>query len=297
MNTAPILQGTLIINAFLHSAQTDDTYKHLVESAKRHNIDLDLRTNADYFTVIDSNSVEPIPDKSDFILFWNKDTTLGDALEDKGFRLYNPSSGIRICDNKSLTVKALAGKIRMPKTYKVPMTFDGIGYNDSTFIDFISDSLGYPFVIKECWGSYGGQVYLANNKQDAIDIFSKVDGTECIACEYISSSFGRDLRAYVVGDRVVAAMERSNPNDFRANITNGGMSKPYKITKSQKEMAIKATKLLGLDFAGVDLMFLDNDEPILCEVNSNAQFLGLYQATGIDITDAIFEHIITTARS
>lgn len=304
-------KGTFIVNAFLHSKQTDDTYNWLRDSAKHHNVDLSYRTNADYLVNLHNNTItETInhtcsqlvngseSSASDFILFWNKDTCLGRALENHGYRLFNPSEAIANCDNKALTTEALLTSgmttgIRLPKTIKVPMTFDGIGYNNHDFIDYIGDIIGFPFVIKECWGSYGGQVYLAHTKDEAIEIFNKVDGTECIAQEYISSSRGRDLRAYVVGDRVVAAMERRNDNDFRANITNGGSSLAYKITDEQEKMAIAAAKALKLDFAGVDLMFLDNDAPILCEVNSNAQFLGLYEATGINIPDAIFEHILS----
>ena len=291
------MQGTLIINAFLKSAQTDETYRHLMATASRHNIDMSLKTNADYFTLIDSCTTAPLPDMSDFILFWNKDIMLGRALERAGFRLYNNARGIELCDNKSLTAEALSGIVNQPITIKIPMTFDGIGYNEFDFIDRLGDILGFPFVIKECWGSYGGQVYLADSKEKACEILKSIDGTECIAQQYISKSCGRDLRAYVVGDRVVAAIERSNDHDFRANITNGGCAKCYKVSPEQEAMAVKATKALGLDFAGVDLLFLDNDAPILCEVNSNAQFLGLISATGIDVTDAIFEHIIASSRS
>lgn len=286
-----MINGTFIVNKFLQSAPTNVTYEMLINSAKRHNINMEIRTNADYMVRLDNGIVTPTFTPNDFVLFWNKDVALGKALENQGLRLFNPSEAIRLCDNKAYTTEALAGIVNMPKTFKVPMTFDGIGYNNSDFIDMISDIIGYPFVVKECWGSYGGQVYLATDKERAVEIFASVDGTECIVQEYISTNSGRDLRAYVVGDRVVAAIERRNSHDFRANIANGGESFPYAITKEQEEMAVLAAKSLGLDFAGVDLLFLENDAPILCEVNSNAQFKGLYQATGIDITDAIFEHI------
>ncbi len=263
-----------------------------------------LTTNADYYSCISYNTIHSSYNylENDFVLFWNKDTCLARALENQGLRLFNPSDAIANCDNKALTTEAIRRSdykdlIRLPKTIKVPMTFDGIGYNTSDFIDMLESVLGFPFVIKECWGSYGGQVYLATNKNKAIEIFNSVDGTECIAQEYISASRGRDLRAYVVGDRVVAAMERRNDNDFRANITNGGSSIPYNITNEQKKMAIAAAKSLNLDFAGVDLMFLEDDAPILCEVNSNAQFLGLYEATGINIPDEIFDYIKTIKNS
>lgn len=285
-------KGILIVSAFLHSPQTDETYRWLLNGAARCGIDLKLMTNADFILEIDTGLIKPSLPEADFILYWNKDVTLGAALEKHGYRLYNPSDAIKACDDKSLTLERLAGIVDMPQTFKIPMAFGGIGYTDFVFIDMLADELGYPFVIKECCGSYGGQVYLATDKEKAVSILKSVNGSACIAEKFISQSYGRDLRAYVVGDRVVAAIERRNPNDFRANIANGGSSLPYKITREQEEMAVTSVKALGLDFAGVDLLFLENDKPILCEVNSNAQFKGLYEATDIDITDAIFEHIL-----
>lgn len=292
-----MLKGTLIVNAFLDSPQTTDTYEHLIEAAKRHNIDMDLRTNGEFFARVDKKGViVPKDFKSDFVLFWNKDVALGYALEAEGYRLYNPSEAIRLCDNKAATFEAITNSsysdvIRMPRTIRIPMTFAGIGYTNYDFIDAVIEEMGLPFVLKECWGSYGGQVYLANTKEEAVKILSKMDGQDVIAQEYISSSKGRDIRAYIVGGKLVAAIERRNDNDFRANITNGGTAIAIKLNKEQEEMAIAATKALEMDFAGVDLLHMKDGAPILCEVNSNAQFAGLYKATGIDVTDAIMEHI------
>ena len=295
-----MLKGTLVVNSFLDSYQTTDTYNHLMDSAKRHGLMMELRTNGEFFARVDRKGVIfPKGFKDDFVLFWNKDVALGKALEEEGLRLYNPSEGIRLCDNKAFTFEAInnsryASEITMPKTIRIPMTFAGIGYTNYDFLDAVIDEMGLPFVLKECWGSYGGQVYLANTKEEAVNILSKMDGQDVIAQEYISSSKGRDIRAYVVGDEVIAAIERRNDNDFRANITNGGTAEAITLTKEQEKMAIAATKALELDFAGVDLLHLQDDLPILCEVNSNAQFAGLYKATGIDVTDAIMEHIIAT---
>lgn len=286
--------GILIVNSFLKSNQTDEIYSWLLEAGHRANIDLTLKTNGDYIADIASNAIIPNIPECDFVLFWNKDVFLGRALEEHGLRLFNSSEAIRLCDNKALTHEALKGVVKMPKTFKIPMTFKGIYYTNFDFLPILEDNLGYPFVIKECFGSYGGQVYLAHNRTEAVEILKKTDAVDCIAQEYIEKSKGRDLRVYVVGGQVVAAMERNNPNDFRANIANGGLSLPYQITDEQAEMAIVATKALGLDFGGVDLMFMDNDEPILCEVNSNAQFKGLFDATGINIADHIIEHIVST---
>ncbi len=288
-------KGVLIINAFLDTPQVRETYDLLMDGAKRAGIDMTLATNADFFVGLDDGLVKAkkqhILDGVDFVLFWNKDVFLGRALERMGYRLYNCADAIEACDNKALTFEMLEGICRMPRTYKVPMTFNTIGYDDLSFEDTLGKELGYPYVIKECLGSYGGQVYLANSSDEAKSILKRIEGKDCIAQEFVATSRGRDIRAYVVGDRVVAAMERYNADDFRSNITNGGLAKAHKMSAEQEALAVKAAKGLGLDFAGVDILFGEGDEPILCEVNSNAQFRGLLDATGINITDALFEHI------
>ncbi len=289
-------KGVLIVNAFLDTPQVRDTYDLLLKGAARAGIDMTRATNAHFFVGLDdglvkagsSNSLEGV----DFILFWNKDVFLGRALERMGYRLFNCADAIEACDNKALTFEMLQGICNMPVTIKVPMTFNTIGYDDLSFEDTIGAQLGYPYVIKECLGSYGGQVYLAKDPKEAKAIIKRIEGKDCIAQKFIESSSGRDIRAYVVGDHVVAAMERYNADDFRSNITNGGSAKACTITLEQEKLAVTATKGLGLDFAGVDILFGQNDEPVLCEVNSNAQFRGLLDATGIDITDALFEYIL-----
>ena len=290
-------KGVLIINAFLDTPQVNKTYDMLKLGAKRAGIDMDVATNADFFTQLDNGLVKAHKHNSlegtDFILFWNKDVFLGRALERMGYRLYNCADAIEACDNKALTFEMLEGICRMPRTIKVPMTFNTIGYGDLSFEATIGAQLGYPYVIKECLGSYGGQVYLANDSGQARQILKRIEGKDCIAQEFIETSRGRDIRAYVIGDRVVAAMERYNPDDFRSNITNGGSAKAFAITKDMESLAVAAVKGLGLDFAGVDILFGKNDEPILCEVNSNAQFTGLLAATGTDITDPLFEYILS----
>ena len=94
----------------------------------------------------------------------------------------------------------------------------------------------------------------------------------------------------VVGGRAVAAMRRTaKDGDFRANITNGGTAEGIEPTPEQAELAVRAAKALGLDFAGVDLLDFDG-EPVVCEVNSNAHFVNLYNACGVNVADEIMEY-------
>lgn len=109
----------------------------------------------------------------------------------------------------------------------------------------------------------------------------------CIASAQSQRSFsalspiapGRDRRLFVVGDRVIAAIERRNEHgDFRANIEHGGVASAYFPTAQESALALAACRALGLDFGGVDLLEAE-DGPVVCEVNSNAHFAGLLSAT------------------
>jgi len=283
--------GILIVNAFLHASKYTEIYEWLSKAAYKLNINLTVKTNAEYLAMPDSMNVCPDFPPCDFVLFWDKDTTLARCFENMGLKVFNSSDAIACCDNKAMTFERLSGKIRMPKTYHIPMTFPAVGFTDYDFMDIIEESLGFPYVLKECYGSFGAQVYLIHSRDEAINILPAIAGRECIAQEFIRTSRGRDVRIHTVGDRVVTSMIRHNENDFRANVSNGGSMLPYEPDEAHKKMALEVTKLLGLDFAGVDILFGENDEPILCEVNSNAHFRNIFDCTGVNVADAIMEYI------
>lgn len=293
------MQGILIVNQFLKTAKFNEIYSWLYESANRFGINLSMRTNADYLVRIDNKPGSRIvPDfpKCDFVLFWDKDVSLAKAIEDRGIRVFNSSQAIRLCDDKALTFEALLGQVKMPKTFRVPLTFSGVGYTNTDFLKLVEAKLSYPYILKENCGSFGYQVHLIDSFEKAVQILSLVDGRGCIVEEYIGNRPGEDIRIHTVGNRVVTAMLRKNTKDFRANITGGGVMEKIEITGEQEEMALKVTKLLGLDYAGVDILFGDNDEPVLCEVNSNAHFRNIYDCTKVNVADAIMEYIAAECR-
>ncbi len=151
--------------------------------------------------------------------------------------------------------------------------------------------LGYPLVVKEAYGSFGQQVYLIQTENELIELVKTLKHKPFILQEFIEKSRGRDIRINVVGDKVIAAMKRTSEHDFRANMTNGGQGSPYTPTEAEAELAIAAARILGVDFAGVDLLF-GEDGPLLCEVNSNSHLLNIYDCTGINIADAMFDYMI-----
>lgn len=292
-----MIKGALVVNGYMRTAKFEDIKNLYIEAGQRQNIEIEVWYTDEVCYGIKDNH-EPfinqnIGDKQ-FIIFLDKDVMLAKHLEELGLKVFNSSSAIAACDHKGMTMMALKGSgISTAKTLMAPLVFKGMfdESKEDLYIEKIEEVLNYPLVVKECYGSFGIQVYLVQGKEELIKIRRKLIDIPHLYQEFIESSKGRDVRIHVVGGKVVASMLRSNEGDFRANITNGGSMYEYEPSESFKEVAILACKYLGLDFAGVDLMFGRRDEPILCEVNSNAHIRNILELTGINVADKIMEYI------
>ena len=287
------MNGWLIVNGFLGSQKFNELYGYLSRAAERHSISLEIRTADSIIAPLGEMICKD--SRPDFILFWDKDVHLARRLESEGIRLFNSADAIEICDNKILTASALSGKIATPKTIISSKTFEGVGYNNLNFVENATRVLGLPLIIKEAYGSFGAQVYLAKTLDEAKNIITSLGHKDFIMQEFISESIGRDVRVNVVGGKVVSTMERYNENDFRSNISNGGSMKKIVITPEIEAIAIKAAEIIGLDFAGVDVLF-GNDGPIVCEVNSNPHFKTSLECTGVDMSEKIMDYIAEKMR-
>ena len=285
----------IVVNGYLQQEKFSDLALFVKESAERKGISATIVRNFDLISVIEAGSSKLIGDFDtlpDFVLFLDKDIQLAHQLELLGLPVYNRSEAIDVCDSKAKTHQALTNHgIPMPKTIFPPFTYEGIERQNFDAFSRIGQALGYPLVVKEAYGSFGQQVYLINNEEELIEIVKKLQHKPFILQEFIENSRGRDIRINVVGDQVIAAMKRTSEHDFRANMTNGGQSSPYTPTEAEKNLAITAARILGVDFAGVDLLF-GEDGPLLCEVNSNSHLLNIYHCTGINIADAMFDYIL-----
>ena len=285
-------KGFLITNGFVGEQSFIKLWDSLLAAAEKRGMSL---APASHDTLLfDAASGRPLweADGVDFAILWDKDVRLGYQLERLGIRVFNPPSAIEICDDKSLTHIALAGKLPMPPTVIIPTTYKYVGYGDMEFLRRAADYLGLPMIIKECRGSFGKQVYLADTIEEAAEIIASHEAVPMLMQKAVKESFGRDIRLYVVGDKVIAGMRRSNAADFRANISNGGESRAYTPSAAEADLAVSAVKLLGLDFAGVDIL-QSQSGPLICEVNSNAHFHGMERCTGIDVAGAIMDHIMS----
>jgi ribosomal protein S6--L-glutamate ligase len=129
-----------------------------------------------------------------------------------------------------------------------------------------------------------------------IGAFRQLDANILVQ-EFIKESKGADIRAFVIGNKVVAAMRRQGaPGEFRSNLHRGGNAAAIKLTAMERATAIKAAKTMGLNVAGVDLL-QSNHGPLVLEVNSSPGLEGIEAASGIDVAAKIIEFIEVNAKS
>lgn len=287
----------IVVNHFLRTPKFRELEERFSDAASYYGIEHQIVTNSECIISCENNRITTgiIPNGSDPVLFWDKDIRLGKALIKCGHRLYNSPEAIALCDDKTMSAISIAGcGISIPKTCISPMTYSNIGYTDLDFLKYIFDNIGFPMIVKEAYGSFGQQVYKCDNYDALIKLMSSIHSEAVLFQEYIKSSHARDVRLQVVGDKVTTAMYRySASDDFRANITNGGKMLPYTANKKEKEFAVSIAKRMGLDFCGVDMLFGENKEPILCEINSNAHFVNIDNCTGSDTAKDIISYIIS----
>lgn len=268
-----IMNGILLVNHFLNGEKFNALHSHLVKSAKKQNIDLVIKTNLE---------LAAAKVNTDFVLLWDKDINLARRIEKGGVPVFNSSSSVAVCDDKARTYIELSGIVPQPKTLVAPKTYFDVDMSE--FVDTAIEHLGLPLVFKECFGSFGEQVYLCRTREDVI---SHITAKPFILQEFIADSAGSDTRIEIVGGRFVSAVKRFNSDDFRSNVTNGGTMTPVVPDNKMIETAVKACEVLGLTFGGVDIL----DNGMVCEVNSNAHIINIMNATGIDIAPIIFNEI------
>jgi ribosomal protein S6--L-glutamate ligase len=164
--------------------------------------------------------------------------------------------------------------------------------------DVIKEVGGAPVVIKLVEGTQGMGVILAETEGSAksiIEAFSAANANILVQ-EYIKEAEGSDVRAFVVGGKVVAAMRRmGKPGEFRSNLHRGGAAEEANISEDERNTAIQAAAVLGLNVAGVD-MLRSNRGPVVLEVNSSPGIKGIELATKADVAGAIIEFIEKSAQ-
>jgi gamma-F420-2:alpha-L-glutamate ligase len=285
-------RGICICNAYDILPGARHFYERMAAELQLLGIALELKTNAEIFSYINSNG--ELAGKKlgcDFVLYLDKDLYASYGLERRGYRLFNPAKAIELCDDKMRTHMALAGHgIKMPKTISGPLNYSL--NSSSEFVTGVEKELSYPIVAKENFGSLGARVYLLEKHEDLVHFEDVHRFAPRLYQEFIPSSKGMDYRIIVIGGKFAAGMKRVNQHgDFRSNVALGGTGLAVKIPAEFISMAEKASSILGLDYCGADLLIGAQGEPILCEVNSNAFIEGIEKVTGVNVAGAYAAYI------
>jgi ribosomal protein S6--L-glutamate ligase len=200
------------------------------------------------------------------------------------------------CLNKSLAITSSRDKLNTlqllsHKNLPMPTTsFSHSVYETQQLMKMVG---GSPLVIKLLEGTKGIGVVLAESNKAAESVINAFKSLKAniLVQEYIKESKGRDIRCFVVGDQVVAAMERqAEEGEFRANMHLGGKAVAVEITDEEREIAIKAVKIIGLEIAGVD-MVRSNSGPKILEINSSPGLEGIESASGVNVAGEIIKFL------
>lgn len=206
--------------------------------------------------------------------------------------VYTTSRSIAIMRSRdklrSLQVLSKAG-VGIPKT---------IFSRETDAVDDLIEHIGVPMIIKLASGTQGNGVVLAETKKAAKSVIQAfyVNDTSFLMQEFIEEASGADIRAFVVGNQVVASMKRQSlDDDFRSNIHQGGHGSPIKLTDTEKKTALKAAKAMGLSICGVD-MIQSARGPLVLEVNSSPGLEGIERVTGRNIAEKVIEYVERNAK-
>lgn len=279
----------VIYNGSLTSDKFSDQAELIAEAARNAGVETRIYKNYEILMDLEEKLVNP----PSFVVFLDKDILLAHYLKNAGIPVFNDPDVIETCDNKAKQyLKLAAADLPMPKTIIAPKVYPNFSIRTSGYYERVLQELGLPMIIKEGHGSFGMKVYLIETEEAFYEKTDQLRGVDYVFQEFIASSSGRDLRVNIVGEDIVAAMYRHSDTDFRANITNGGKASVVELTHAQQEIAVKAAKAVNAEFAGVDLLFGENEEPIVCEVNAAAHIRNIYNVTGINVADAMISYIL-----
>ena len=272
--------------------------RRLVQEAKQRGIEVEVTDPMKFSLFVDDGAIdihyagEPFSYDAVIPRIGHSITKHGVAvlrhMEQLGIWTANTGQGILQSRDKLHASQILArNKIPVPKTTYVRDSIDV-----EPAIDFVG---GLPVVIKVTQGTQGQGVFLRHTVHESRSLIQGLllTGKSVLVQEYIAESHGKDIRALVVGDRVVAAMRRkARGREFRSNYHLNGTVEKVDISEEFEEQAVRAARVLGLNVAGVDLLE-GNNGPLVLEVNSSPGLEGIEKASGVNVAGEIINYVMS----
>jgi gamma-F420-2:alpha-L-glutamate ligase len=284
-----------------HTLVKQEIYEieRLVSQASAHGIDIKVYTPEAFDLTVtrdDRNSVmidgEPTPLPDFFLPRMGAGTNYFALavirhLERLGVLSFNSAESIDTVKDKLYSHQILAQNgLPVPKTMLVMFPVNP---------DLVKRQIGFPVVVKTLSGSQGSGVFLCETLNHFEDLMQMVELTNpkanIILQEFIADSRGRDLRVIVIGGRAIACMERvAEEGSFKANFSRGASVREFPMTPEVEWLAIETARVLGLEIAGVDLLFA-GDHYKVCEANSSPGFEGVESCCDVDVVNEIYNFL------
>lgn len=288
--------------AILSNGPGNYTTKRLKEEAKKRGHEVRVIKYKDAYTAVESNNNQ-VRYKGDSLEYFDaiipriaqSYTRYGSAIvrqfEAQGSFTTAGSLAINRSRDKLRAYQVLAkAGVGIPKTV--------LARESASFEDIIELAGGTPLIIKVARGTHGNGVVLAETPKAAKAVMQAfyVEGVNFMVQEFVKESAGTDIRALVVGGRVVASVKRQSlDGDFRSNTHQGGEGIPVKLTDDERKTAIKAAKAMGLPICGVDMMRSERG-PLVLEVNSSASIKTPELITKRNVAEKIIEYVEQNAK-
>lgn len=208
----------------------------------------------------DSNIINSLPK---LVLLRGNDLNACKIFEKRGIRVINSSYTIINCCDKLLTHK-LADKLGINQIKTI--------HNPNINYAAVIKEVGTPFILKYRFGKQGNNIYVIKNEEEFNNIIKDINLDEYIIQEFIKTSYGKDVRLFIVGNKVVGACERVNESGFMSNLAQGGLSYHFELNEDIKKQSLKLKEELRGDIISVDYIFGDNNKLLFCEANTNPGF-------------------------
>lgn len=290
------MKGLIITNPYDYSLANRRKVGRMVSEFENLKVSTEVVANDKFLAYLDNGKAKADV-RADFALYFDKDRYVAQLLEMCGIRVFNSSQALAVCDDKMQTHIALANcGIPMPTTLAGTLCYNPRGKLQYSYLKQAADTLDFPLVVKECYGSYGEQVYLAKTMDELVLITERIKFKPYIFQQFAADSAGKDMRVIVIGGKTVCGMIRQSVNgDFRSNTQLGGKAAACDVPRDIALLCERVSKIIGLDYCGVDILL--SSAPMVCEVNSNAMFNAMEQSSGVNVARKYCEHIIRTVNN
>ena len=246
----------------------NQAFNWLEEEARKYDIDLQVFFFEDILipagtkdACLCAGKLRQLPD---FVLMRGYESIISVYFEMRGIPVFNTNESMVISRNKMLSHLHLScADIPTPHT----VYLSGAAYDYEHLCSLFGNK---KFIIKNIEGSKGENVYLVNSGVEMKEVLEK-EGERWLAQEYIETSRGKDIRVWVIGGEIAASVMRHSDTSFKSNYSLGGRVAPFEMNREVGDIAVRAARAIGLDFAGVDILFAGSSYAV-CEINGNAGF-------------------------